>query len=322
MRNGLSLFSDYVVELNAQARENDVEALLNWAVGSLSDILGFDSAWYGWADVAPEGVEIHASSTLDLPEGYFDFWTGIADQDLLAAQILSDPERVATYNRAGGVHTDGMQKLSDAFGLKTMATAMRMREARSASLFLSAYRSGSAARSWSQEEQEFLRCAVDQISNAASLAAVNDPGAGDAATIFLNGDGVAIVGLNNMQERFGQLWSRASGDRIPRCLSEFVDQPGEHLLIDRGLVVTCENTRAQNGLALRRLTLRPLRRYDLLTPREREVARYLASGKSHKETARALGVAPSTVRNQTQSIYAKLEVGNRAGLASAMNAEA
>ena len=42
----------------------------------------------------------------------------------------------------------------------------------------------------------------------------------------------------------------------------------------------------------------------------------LAEGKSHKEVARALGVAPSTVRNQTRSIYEKLQVDNRVALAA------
>jgi len=69
---------------------------------------------------------------------------------------------------------------------------------------------------------------------------------------------------------------------------------------------------------LRRLTLRRLNRFDLLTRREREVARELAGGKSAKEVARHLGLAPATVRNQTQSIYQKLQVDNRAALVSAL----
>ncbi|MCP4319044.1 MAG: hypothetical protein GY789_24395 [Hyphomicrobiales bacterium] len=37
---------------------------------------------------------------------------------------------------------------------------------------------------------------------------------------------------------------------------------------------------------------------DRLTARDGEVAQLLAAGNSHKEVARLLGVAPSTVRNQ------------------------
>ena len=57
----------------------------------------------------------------------------------------------------------------------------------------------------------------------------------------------------------------------------------------------------------------------MLTQREREVALVLSAGKSHKEAARLLGVAPATIRNQTQSIYSKLEVDNRSNLAAIVN---
>jgi DNA-binding CsgD family transcriptional regulator len=72
-------------------------------------------------------------------------------------------------------------------------------------------------------------------------------------------------------------------------------------------------------MGLRKLTLRRLTPFDLLTHREREVARTLAAGKSHKEAARILGVAPATIRNQTQAVYAKLGIDNRASLVSLLH---
>ena len=324
MLDRLSLFSAFVQDLTGQARDRDVPGLLSWAVRELSDILGFDCAWYGWAQIKPDGPVIHASTTYNLPEEYYRFWTQISSQDLLVKQFLDDPKCVPTYDRRGEVHTDGMQGLSDKFGLKSMATAMNLREGRSASLWVSAYRGGENARPWTAEECEFLQCAIDQMASAARLAASTEDLAaqGDGASIFFNERGVGIVGLTSMQERFGHIWSRQDGDCIPRFLAEYIDQPGEHLLIDRGLVAICEKLRDGDGLELQKMTLRPLRKFDLLTPREQQVARVLASGKSHKETARDLGVAPSTIRNQTQSIYSKLGVDNRANLAASVPSDA
>jgi DNA-binding NarL/FixJ family response regulator len=85
-------------------------------------------------------------------------------------------------------------------------------------------------------------------------------------------------------------------------------------LVDRDLVASCEQAKTSDGQSLYKVSLRPLRKFDLLTARERDVAAILASGKTHKETARLLGVAPSTIRNQTQSIYEKLCIDNRASL--------
>ncbi len=56
---------------------------------------------------------------------------------------------------------------------------------------------------------------------------------------------------------------------------------------------------------------RPRRVGDGLTSREREVLRLLGAGKSTEEMARALFVAPATVRNHIQSIMNKLGAHSR-----------
>ena len=260
---------------------------------------------------------IHASAVYDLPEHYYAAWTEIADQDILVEQFIKDPRCVPTYDRFGMVQTDGMETLADRFGIKKMATAMCLREDRTASLYVSIYRGGAHAQDWTAGDLEFLQCAVDNISAAAGVAAMNDLSAMDdhTASVFLSKHGATIVGLSNMRDRFGHLWSRRDGDRVPRWLADYVNQPGEHLLIDQELVANCEPVPALDGLTVYKVSLRPMRKFDLLTTRERDVAHVLASGKSHKETARLLGVAPSTIRNQTQSIYGKLGIDNRASLA-------
>ncbi|HYS63458.1 MAG TPA: LuxR C-terminal-related transcriptional regulator [Paraburkholderia sp.] len=55
---------------------------------------------------------------------------------------------------------------------------------------------------------------------------------------------------------------------------------------------------------------------DMLSIRELEVARHVASGLTHKEIARVLGISPSTVRKQIVSIHERMGVHNNAELAS------
>lgn len=313
----VSELSGFVLGLTEQARTRGASSLVAWAVSELADILGFDCAWYGWAQLHPEHTVIHANGIYNLPSNYYEFWTGIAHQDVLVEQFLENPKSVPTYERFAGTQTDGMETLADNFGLNKMATAMCQRDGRTASFYISAYRSGAHALSWGRGDREFLQCAVDNISSVAQVAAANDLASPDGQTTsaFLSHKGAMIVGLANMRERFGHLWSRSDGDRVPRWLADYASRPGEHVLPDEELVVTCEPVRDAAGLDWKKLSLRPLRKFDLLSPREREVARALANGQSHKSTARLLGVAPATVRNQTQAIYRKLGVDNRASLA-------
>jgi DNA-binding CsgD family transcriptional regulator len=51
----------------------------------------------------------------------------------------------------------------------------------------------------------------------------------------------------------------------------------------------------------------------LLTPREREILAWVARGKTNREIAVALYLAPGTVGKHLANVYAKLDVGSRAG---------
>jgi DNA-binding CsgD family transcriptional regulator len=51
-----------------------------------------------------------------------------------------------------------------------------------------------------------------------------------------------------------------------------------------------------------------------LTKAERAVAERISQGLSYKDTARALGIAPATVRNQLHVVYAKLGVKGKVAL--------
>ena len=50
---------------------------------------------------------------------------------------------------------------------------------------------------------------------------------------------------------------------------------------------------------------------DQLSPREFEVARWFGRGVDHRKIAEELHIAPATVRNHLQAIYAKLGVCNK-----------
>ena len=51
---------------------------------------------------------------------------------------------------------------------------------------------------------------------------------------------------------------------------------------------------------------------DDLTPRETEVLRHLALGRSNKDIARTLGISDETVKTHVGHLLSKLQVGNRA----------
>ena len=79
---GIASFSRFITEMNDRTREEDAEGLARWAIAELPQTIGFDAAWYGWAKLRPEGVEVYANATLNLPDGLYDDWRTMSEQDL------------------------------------------------------------------------------------------------------------------------------------------------------------------------------------------------------------------------------------------------
>jgi len=55
---------------------------------------------------------------------------------------------------------------------------------------------------------------------------------------------------------------------------------------------------------------------ELLSPREAEVLTFMTRGQSNKQIAKAMGISQWTVKAYVQSIFAKLNVPNRAAAAA------
>jgi DNA-binding NarL/FixJ family response regulator len=62
----------------------------------------------------------------------------------------------------------------------------------------------------------------------------------------------------------------------------------------------------------KQILLQPALMHEELTPRERDVLRQLALGRSNKEIAAALTIGEETVKSHVGSVFAKLQVENRA----------
>jgi DNA-binding CsgD family transcriptional regulator len=109
-------------------------------------------------------------------------------------------------------------------------------------------------------------------------------------------------------ERMCAEWQDAPSDRLPGpLLDSFLLGNARY----RGAALVADHHVDQGLLFIK---VRERCRADALSPREQTVARLVAQGDTHKQIAQVLERSPSTIRNQIQSIYEKLEVGNVAGL--------
>jgi len=312
LRDGdeLQALSRFIGALHEVRRDRDGPELLEWAAGQLSRIVGFDAAWCGWADMMPPVVDIIGTTLLNLPADYIAFWNDIKHDDVLACDVkaMSDSGRQwAQYDRTGPRQTQGMIALADRYGLRKLSVVTRPVNALRPQLFISAYRGGLGDRPLNRREMTFLACALDHMQAVLDQGEQAD---GAALRLLVDRRGRPVAGSAAALE----LWT---GCRVDPQTGQRTDSFA-HALNRRGLRAVTSPTPVAGGHVLTELRLVPERALDGLSPREREIADLIAEGQTHKEIARALGLAPATVRNQTARIYAKVGVSSRAALTRAL----
>ncbi len=311
-RSDLHAFSAFVLELHERSACLDPVALFQWSVETLAGEVGADCCWAGWADRGADEIDVCASLSHNLPEDFDAFWRGIRHDDLLARDVMSDDRAVSFYDRRGGRHTEGMIALSDRYNIGQMAVVITEQEESALSLFLSPYRSGRRAPPLASSEISFLRHALDHVRYLTLRDSGDDP---ETGRLLVNAQGRVLASTAPARRLIRDRWSGWTARSLPEGLGATSGSSGRQLGT-QGLHVERRELAARGGGALFGLTLRPLAAIDRLTPREREIAEEIASGRTHKEIARELGLSPATIRNHTQAILAKLGLHNKAMLAN------
>ncbi len=136
----------------------------------------------------------------------------------------------------------------------------------------------------------------------------------------LEGQSIRILYPSNVDyEKTGARWQRWLQGR-PRYADErFMQCRSGEIIWTRAAARTLTPT---DPFRLMVWTFEPLENSPTtsatLTPREREVARYIVNGYTSKETGQAMGISPRTVEVHRSSVMRKLGVQNAAELVAKM----
>jgi DNA-binding CsgD family transcriptional regulator len=312
----LHLLSEFIADMHTAAREKDI-CVTAFGVERLSAILKFESAWYGWARFVGNQSLVYGSTTVNLPGSFLKFWSKIESQDLVARALREDRRRVVLYDHRQSTQTEGMMELAERYGIRKWASVMHRRPKRSTGFFVSLYR-GDKGGEWEPDDLQLFQCAVDHIF-LATQESVGRSCTNDHTTLLVDPAGFMHLDSNFSFDKLSQIWPGWKGEEIPKPLHPFLKRSGNFVLKREGISIACAKDRLSGSQPdLIRIELRPISIVDRLAPREREVARLLTTGATHKEVAGMVGTSPTTVRNQTQVIYEKLGVRTRAQLVELM----
>jgi DNA-binding CsgD family transcriptional regulator len=187
-------------------------------------------------------------------------------------------------------------------------------------LALSIYRD-TRDRNFSEEERKVTQLLHKHISEAWSINLCvalqrhqqrlgDNQSAGAIATY----DGTMLFGELGFMRSLEQEWPHVQGAVLPIPLLLSLGA-GESFFQGKTHVFQFEREAATVYVRAR-----PKLAVDSLSIRELQVARHIAAGLTYKEIARALGVAPGTVRKQIVSVHERMGVRNNAELAARLGA--
>lgn len=318
----LSDFSDLLLDIYGFAREQPIDAFQDASLDRLRSVVPFDTSIWGTATLTDVGVDIHSIHLHRTSAEMLQAYELVKHEDTSASSMMAG--NVPT----GGFHSPGVFARTEVgeflrrFGHQNFFVSQKINPTTRFLHSISLYRAEKDAHCSAEELRlvEALRphlmqaLALNQAQHLQKTAASN-PGLEQ---------GLAVADLRGVIYQSDPLftslvereWSMPPGTRLPLpLLSAFM--AGEARFVGRTIVV---GHSVGHGLLFLRARARC--RADALSAREFQIARRVAQGQTHKEIAQDLVRSPATVRNQIQAIYAKLQVGNIAGLVEAIRAAA
>ncbi len=314
----LSDFSDLLLELYRLAREKALDDFQDAALNLIKPHVPFDTSIWGTATMRPGGVDIHQVHLHKTSQEMLDAYELVKHEDVSAISLHRRGTATDAFHSKTLFARTECGEFLRRFEHENYFVSMETTPASGFLHWISLYRTDREAHC-TADERDLVETLRPHLMQALSLnrshhqerLAPHSPGLKQ---------GFAIVDLRGVIYQADDLfetlmcheWGTEPGDLLPLPLmSRFL--AGDEQVVARTLVV---RRHVEHGLLFLRARARC--RADALTVRERAIAHAIARGETHKEIAQGLARAPATVRNQIQTIYAKLEVGSIAGLIEAI----
>jgi DNA-binding CsgD family transcriptional regulator len=312
----LQAVNELIVGLYRFGRSVPLDRFQPWALERLREVVDFDSALWRTSGDLPAGKDsIHLyRQTRALIDEYLQ--EGWHQRDFLRARCAASPGaalRITDVVSAGAWQRMPMyRRFARRYGIEWALSTHHVEPILALRSVVSLWRA-ERARPFSEEDRRRLQLLTPHLVESMHLnrtwhfAAAVRPTAHGSAMAVCGGDGK----LHDCSPGFSQLvraeWPDWAGTTMPTAV---VARLGQGRFEGRRIDIDCQ---ALGDLWL--LTLRAGGAAKQLGGREFQAASLYAQGLTYRAIAQRLGVAPSTVRNQLRSSFAKLGVSSKVELA-------
>jgi DNA-binding CsgD family transcriptional regulator len=316
-------FSSILLDLYRLARSTAAPRFKDAALAAIKQRLPFDAAMWGTFVAAPH-IVVHSFHLQNLPARKMEDYEGVKDHDPLNRRGIAKPGRTTMTTLAemkGKLHPS-MVAYVRRYDLESVLSTVWLDEGLKIYTAISIYR-GRARPAFTERERKLKQALIPHLVDAWNTNAIqhlderaNSSAERQLARAKTDGKGMIYNAEPGFAELMREEFPGWTGPRIPgSVLAPLSAARGEAYRGDAIQAATLRHI--GDGTML--IAIRRLGGLDRLSPRELAVAREYAAGRTYKEIAHALGVAPATVRNQLRSAYVKLGVATKIALAKCLD---
>ncbi|MNM30654.1 DNA-binding transcriptional activator UhpA [compost metagenome] len=311
----LQAFSSLTLDFQRLAQHEDIEHFHQRALERISQLIAFDSAWWGRAAMIDGLPEEHSPHFYNLPPSYLSDWHSIRHLDVTVERVHKTPGQAVIVDMRDPSNGPGLNWLGERYGIGQWMCVVYVDPQTNLSDHLALYRSPNAPR-FNELDCQILNNLMLHLVAAVSanqirtLVAMRETltSPRNLALAVCDPRGVLQCAEGGFVDLLLKEWPRWSGPTLPVTLDEC-----GHV----GKLVHIEALPVGNQFLL---AARINRGLPQLSPRENDVAQGFGEGRTYKEIARDLGLSPNTVRHHIRAIYGKLGVKDKARIAHLLHA--
>ena len=317
----MEVFSDLLLALYRASRESSLTAFQNEAIALAKSCLKFDSSMWGSATLTSAGLAIHNVHLHNEPPEMVAAYETVRHKDAAMFELWKRRGGTLSFNAATlltGKDKRDAREHTRRFRHENILLTCDVDSAERFVQWISLYRADGDAH-YGERERQLAQKLRPHLLEALALNRVSH-------LDHLGDDGrkrryfLALADekgmLHHAETGFTELFQREYPARRERRLPDALVRD---LADGRGYVGREMVAEAARQAGLLFVRARPRCAADGLSERELQVARQIAQGRTYKEAAAALGIAPTTARNHLQAIHEKLQVRNKAGLIAQLN---
>ena len=307
-----------ILNLYRGTREIAPLTFQDWALDQLKTLAQFNSAIWGRGGVENGMAQIYSVHLHHLPPDSLASYARFRERDTVGAAAMramgSTINTVARTALAADpeMYEHHVQRYGLEYSLNTCIADPRT----GLISFITLFRPESSAP-FSEDERCTVEGVMPHLIESCQQSRLFQLSVGDAASgaarhlAACDSDFVLIAIRDAFAELLRKEWPEWMPPRLPESVRASLQQSTHSRHSGERIVITGERVSDLYWLSARELA--PI---DALSPRQLQIAELTAEGKTHKEIAETLKLAPATVRNHIDAIYRKLGIGSRGELAT------